>query len=223
MSACARRPARWKAPQRLALWRRFFAKFFPWVWVSVLLLLGSGYYMLLTTFGGFKGAPLYIHVMQGIGLLMVALFVWLFHGPWLKFKRAVDAQGLAGRRRANRAHPADHHGEPAARPDRDGDRRQRAILGVLSDVPPAAERHRIDFAPGNPDVGERAVVLSPQFGDAAPAAAVQQVGLQRRPRQPPKQRCQPAQPRRNASVRSSWARWIAQHFSRSRSRGVRAG
>jgi uncharacterized membrane protein len=79
-------------PQRLQLWRNFFAKFFPWVWVSVLLLLGSGYYMLLTTFGGFKGAPLYIHVMQGIGLLMVALFVWLFHGPWLKFKRAVDAQ-----------------------------------------------------------------------------------------------------------------------------------
>ena len=79
-------------PQRLQLWRTFFAKFFPWVWVSVLLLLGSGYYMLFTTFGGFKGAPLYIHVMQGTGLLMVALFVWLFHGPWLKFKRAVDAK-----------------------------------------------------------------------------------------------------------------------------------
>jgi uncharacterized membrane protein len=81
-----------EGPQRLKLWRGFFAKFFPWVWVSVLLLLGSGYYMLLTTFGGFKGAPLYIHIMQVVGLLMVALFVWLFHGPWLKFKRAVDAQ-----------------------------------------------------------------------------------------------------------------------------------
>ena len=79
-------------PQRLALWRRFFAKFFPWVWVSLLLLLGSGYYMLLTTFGGFKGAPLYIHLMQGTGWLMVLLFVYLFHGPWLKFKRAVDAK-----------------------------------------------------------------------------------------------------------------------------------
>ncbi len=33
-----------ETPQRLALWRRFFAKFFPWVWVSVLLLLLSGYY-----------------------------------------------------------------------------------------------------------------------------------------------------------------------------------
>ena len=79
-------------PQRLKLWRGFFAKFFPWVWISLVLLLGSGYWMLLTTFGGFKGAPLYIHLMQGIGWLMVALFVWMFHGPWLKFKRAVDAQ-----------------------------------------------------------------------------------------------------------------------------------
>lgn len=81
-----------EAPQRLQLWRGFFAKFFPWVWVSVLLLLGSGYWMMLTTFGGFKGAPLYINLMQLLGLIMVALFVWLFHGPWLKFKRAVDAK-----------------------------------------------------------------------------------------------------------------------------------
>ena len=79
-------------PQRLALWRRFFAKFFPWVWVSILLLLASGYWMLLTTFGGFKGAPLYINLMQTTGLVMIALYVWLFHGPWLKFKRAADAQ-----------------------------------------------------------------------------------------------------------------------------------
>jgi uncharacterized membrane protein len=79
-------------PQRLALWRRFFAKFFPWVWVSILLLLASGYWMLMTTFGGFKDAPLYINLMQTIGLVMIALYVWLFHGPWLKFKRAVDAQ-----------------------------------------------------------------------------------------------------------------------------------
>ena len=79
-------------PQRLALWRRFFAKFFPWVWVSILLLLASGYWMLLTTFGGFIGAPLYINLMQTTGLVMIALYVWLFHGPWLKFKRAADAQ-----------------------------------------------------------------------------------------------------------------------------------
>jgi uncharacterized membrane protein len=43
------------------------------------------------TFGGFKGVGMHVHLMQGIGWLMIALFVWLFHGPWLKLKRAVDA------------------------------------------------------------------------------------------------------------------------------------
>ncbi len=81
-----------EAPQRLTLWRNFFAKFFPWVWASVILLLLSGYCMLLTGFGGFAGAPLYVNLMQAIGWVMIALYVWLFHGPWLKFKRAVDAK-----------------------------------------------------------------------------------------------------------------------------------
>ena len=79
-------------PQRLRLWRAFFQKFFPWVWAAVLLLLASGYWMLITTFGGFAGAPLYINLMQALAWVMIALFVWLFHGPWLAFKRAVDAQ-----------------------------------------------------------------------------------------------------------------------------------
>ncbi len=84
-----------EGPQRLELWRGFFAKFFPWVWLSVILLLATGYWMLVTTFGGFKGAPLYINLMQLLGLIMAALFFWLFHGPWLKFKRAVDAKDYA--------------------------------------------------------------------------------------------------------------------------------
>ena len=79
-------------PQRLRLWRAFFQKFFPWVWAAVLLLLASGYWMLIMTFGGFAGAPLYINLMQALAWAMIALFVWLFHGPWLAFKRAVDAQ-----------------------------------------------------------------------------------------------------------------------------------
>jgi uncharacterized membrane protein len=69
-----------------------FQKFFLWVWLAILLLLASGYWMLFTTFGGFVGAGPYIHLMQMIGWLMIALFVWRFHGPWLTFKRAVDAE-----------------------------------------------------------------------------------------------------------------------------------
>jgi uncharacterized membrane protein len=78
-------------PQRLKLWRDFFAKFVLWVWVSAILLIASGYWMLIVYFGGFANAPPYVDVMQALGWVMVVLFVALFHGPWLKFKRAVDA------------------------------------------------------------------------------------------------------------------------------------
>lgn len=79
-------------PQRLRLMRVTFQKFFPWVWAAVVLLLLSGYTMVFHTFGGFAGLRLHVNLMQGIGWVMIALFFWLFHGPWLKFKRAVDAQ-----------------------------------------------------------------------------------------------------------------------------------
>src|SRR5215467_2391559 len=45
-------------PQRLRLMRVTFQKFFPWVWLAILLLLASGYWMVFTTFGGFAGAGL---------------------------------------------------------------------------------------------------------------------------------------------------------------------
>ena len=78
-------------PQRLRLMRVTFQKFFPWVWAAILLLLASGYWMVFVTFGGMAGVRLHVHLMQGIGWVMIALFAWLFHGPWLAFKRAVDA------------------------------------------------------------------------------------------------------------------------------------
>jgi uncharacterized membrane protein len=81
-----------EAPHRLKLWRGFFQKFFPWVWASVVVLLVSGYWMIPTYFGGFANAPPYVDLMQAIGWVMILLYVALFHGPWLKFKRAVDAQ-----------------------------------------------------------------------------------------------------------------------------------
>ena len=81
-----------EVPQRLRLVRITFRNFFPWVWAAVLLLLASGYWMVFVTFGGFSGARLHVHLMQLIGWVMIALFVWLFHGPWRVFKKAVDTE-----------------------------------------------------------------------------------------------------------------------------------
>lgn len=78
-------------PQRLALWHRVFGRFFPWVWAAVAVLLASGYGLLFLVLGGFAGAGMHVHLMQTLGLVMMALFAHLFFAPWRRFGRAVAA------------------------------------------------------------------------------------------------------------------------------------
>src|SRR6476661_3294793 len=61
--------------ERLVLWHRAFGRFFPWVCSSIVLLLISGYVMLLRALGGFDGAPLHVNVMQAIGIVMILRFL----------------------------------------------------------------------------------------------------------------------------------------------------
>ena len=70
---------------RLALWHRVFGRFFPWVWASIVLLVLSGYGMLFLYFGGFTGAGVHVHLMQGMGIVMMLLFLHLFFAPWRRF------------------------------------------------------------------------------------------------------------------------------------------
>jgi uncharacterized membrane protein len=77
--------------QRMRLQRASLQRFFIWVWVSVIFLLAAGYWMVFDRFGGFAHLPTYVNIMQAIGWVMILLFFYLFHAPWLKFKRAVDA------------------------------------------------------------------------------------------------------------------------------------
>jgi uncharacterized membrane protein len=77
-------------PQRLTLWAGVFDKFFPWVWVSVVLILLSGLHMLMV-FGG-VAAPHYALTMLAVGIVMMLIFGHVFFSPYKKLKRAVAAQ-----------------------------------------------------------------------------------------------------------------------------------
>jgi uncharacterized membrane protein len=77
--------------QRLPLWRRVFARFLPWVGVSIVALLLSGFVMIMQMFGGMAGLPLYVNLMMGIGIIMMLLYLHLVFAPWKRFRTAVDA------------------------------------------------------------------------------------------------------------------------------------
>lgn len=78
---------------RLSLWHHVFGRFFPFVWASVVLLFVSGYGMIFIYgygmifiyLGGIVNTGMHIHVMQGIGIIMMLLFMHLFFGRLAPF------------------------------------------------------------------------------------------------------------------------------------------
>lgn len=80
--------ARLEAPQRLPLWEGVFSKFFPWVWLCIALILGSGLYMMAQI----GKPPVYVSAMFGLGVVMMLLFAHVFFAPFKRLKRAVTAQ-----------------------------------------------------------------------------------------------------------------------------------
>jgi uncharacterized membrane protein len=63
-------------PKRLPLWVATFARFLPYMTVAVILLLGTGLAMLLPV--GFGHAPTGWHVMLTLGLVMAAVFAYVY-------------------------------------------------------------------------------------------------------------------------------------------------
>ena len=73
---------------RLNLWLRIFKRFFPWVWLAVIILPITGYIM-IKIYGGMANIGLYIHIMHGLGWLMIFLFIYLFFIPFKQLEQSV--------------------------------------------------------------------------------------------------------------------------------------
>ena len=79
-------------PHRLQLWVQVFKRFFLWVWLSVIVILVTGYWMLFGVFGGFANAGIHIHLMHGGGILMVLIYLHVFFAPYRRLRHAVVVQ-----------------------------------------------------------------------------------------------------------------------------------
>lgn len=82
-------------PLRLPLWSQTFARFFPWVWGAVIILPATGYWMILRVFGGFAQVGLFVHLMQVLGLVMIAIFLHVYFAPYRRLNQALAAQDFA--------------------------------------------------------------------------------------------------------------------------------
>jgi len=76
-------------PQRLPLWQETLRRFFFWVWLSVAALLASGLWM-IALLGGFGAAALHVHLMFGLGVVMMLIFGHVYLSPYRRLTRYVE-------------------------------------------------------------------------------------------------------------------------------------
>lgn len=77
-------------PQRLSLWVAVFKRFFPYVWLAVLLLPTTGYLMMFAIWNGFANAPIYVHLMNSMGIIMLLIYMHVYFAPYKRLKLAVN-------------------------------------------------------------------------------------------------------------------------------------
>lgn len=87
--------------QRLALLGGVHRRFFLIVWHAMPIVLVSGYFLLFGHYGGFRGAGWHVHLMHLTGLLMAAIYVAIFTGPWKQMRAALSAGDLKAAGEAN--------------------------------------------------------------------------------------------------------------------------
>lgn len=77
-------------PHKLALWAGVFKRFFPWVWMAIIILIVTGYWLIIGWFKGFSSTPAYVHLMHIMGWVMALLFVYLYYKIYPAFKQAIQ-------------------------------------------------------------------------------------------------------------------------------------
>jgi len=77
-------------PQRLALHRQVFRRFFLVIWHAMPVALLTGWALLFGWYGGFAGSPWHVHLMQLTALTMTAVFISIVAGPWRTLRAAMD-------------------------------------------------------------------------------------------------------------------------------------
>lgn len=78
-------------PERLRLWDSVFRRFFVWVWGAVGVILASGLYM-IRLYGGMGQVLPHVHIMLALGLVMMAIYAYVFFACYRPFEREVAGQ-----------------------------------------------------------------------------------------------------------------------------------
>lgn len=79
-------------PQRLTLWVNIFQRFFPFVWAAVITLPITGVWLIYVFWHSSPGLPMYVHLMSGLAVVMILIYMHVYFAPFKRLKNAVAIQ-----------------------------------------------------------------------------------------------------------------------------------
>ncbi len=77
--------------QRFRIWAATLKKFFPWVWLCIVVLLATGFYMIYSV-GGFSAIGVHVYVMIGLAVVMIGIFKFIYVAPFRHLCRGVEQE-----------------------------------------------------------------------------------------------------------------------------------
>ena len=81
-------------PQRLKLWRKVLASFFFGVWISIIAIPVTGYWIIFVHYGGMARVGWHVHIMQVLGVIMILIFLHVFFAPFMRMRKAVKQENF---------------------------------------------------------------------------------------------------------------------------------
>lgn len=83
-------------PEQHTFWLQLLKRFFIWVWLAVIALIGSGMGLIFYKFGGPASSPIYVLIMASFGIMMASLFFIIYFVFYRNFQRELRAGNLKG-------------------------------------------------------------------------------------------------------------------------------
>ena len=77
------------AAHRVKMWSDALGAFALWIWAAIVILLVTGFWMIFRLPDGMKGAGMHVHLMLGLGVLMMLMQGHLQFAPLRRLRQAV--------------------------------------------------------------------------------------------------------------------------------------
>jgi len=79
---------------RIPLMLQVLGRFFPWVWIAIVLLWATGLWLIFGFYGGMAKTPISVHIMLTLGFIMTVVFVYIFFAPFQGMKERLAAKNF---------------------------------------------------------------------------------------------------------------------------------